>query len=90
MSQLCEKLTNVKVFSQHQVNNSIHFSMDPTLYFLTVLGVAILIGLLLSGCSYLIVYHSSFFTHVDFEPNTINLELGDQTQSVNNCGEISS
>ena len=82
-------VTNVKVFSHQLVDNLFTSSMDPMLYFLTVLGVATLIGLLLSGCSYLIVYHSSFFTHVDFEPTAINLELDNRTQSVNNCGEIS-
>jgi len=49
--------------------------MDPTLYSLTVLGVATLIGLLLSGCSYFIVYHTSLCTRVDFELTAINLEL---------------
>ena len=63
--------------------------MDPTLYFLTALGVATLIGLLLSGCSYLIISRYWFSTGVNFEPTVINLELDDQTQCVNNCGEIS-
>ena len=63
--------------------------MDPTLYFLTVLGVATLIGLLLSGCSYLIISRYWFAIGVNFEPTVINLELGDRTQCVNNCGEIS-
>ena len=83
-------VTNVKVVSQQPVNNLFHFGMDNTLYFLTVLGIAAFIGLLISGCSYLIVYHPSLFTHVDWEPNAINLELDHQTQNVNNCGEISS
>jgi hypothetical protein len=81
-------VTTVQVFSQ-QLDNSIHFSMDDTLCFLTVTGIATLIGLLLSGCSYLIVYQCLFFSHVDLDPTAINLELDNRFQNVNNCGEIS-
>jgi hypothetical protein len=56
--------------------------MNDTLYFLTVLGVATLIGLLFSGCAYLIIFHLSLFAHV-------NLELNDWTQNANEYGEIS-
>jgi hypothetical protein len=64
--------------------------MDPTLYFLSALGVATLVGLLLSGCAYLIIFQSPLFAHVNLEPTAINLELVNRTQSVNNSGEISS
>lgn len=69
---------------------SIRFSMNPTLYFLSALGVATLVGLLLSGCAYLIIFQSPLFAHVNLEPTAINLELVNRTQSVNNSGEISS
>jgi hypothetical protein len=48
--------------------------MDDILYSLTVMGIAILIGLLFSGYSYFIIYQYSSFAYTD-------LELNDQAQT---------